>query len=294
MALLNCPECGKEISSNAKTCPHCGCEVTMCPDCNAVFAQKPEVCPSCGHVFNNVIHNVEQSVQDEFGNYVQDELSAINVAGIIQTILNFIKLGILIAAVVIYATLPQDDPLEYLYALSHMKQVFHVLIILFCIVVFADEIITIFVNNDCNIVYKLAANKMTLLDIDGVKYCKEHQNTLNNIAKKTNEWNFILNAAYNQDDKSSNKYSTLLIIIGTLLTIIQVICFAIVAYQLIDTAVVCAVLEKNFNWIENINYVALIIHIVGVVAYNIAKKVIQKKYFKNLKKWSNSKTINLK
>lgn len=24
MSLINCPECGKEISSSAKTCPHCG------------------------------------------------------------------------------------------------------------------------------------------------------------------------------------------------------------------------------------------------------------------------------
>lgn len=24
MALINCPECELEISSNAKTCPHCG------------------------------------------------------------------------------------------------------------------------------------------------------------------------------------------------------------------------------------------------------------------------------
>ena len=24
MALMNCPECGKEISNQAKCCPHCG------------------------------------------------------------------------------------------------------------------------------------------------------------------------------------------------------------------------------------------------------------------------------
>lgn len=25
MALINCPECGREVSDTAKTCPHCGC-----------------------------------------------------------------------------------------------------------------------------------------------------------------------------------------------------------------------------------------------------------------------------
>ena len=44
MALINCPECGKQISSKASSCPHCGCpqdeflkESTPSRDTNAVF-----------------------------------------------------------------------------------------------------------------------------------------------------------------------------------------------------------------------------------------------------------------
>lgn len=48
MAMIVCPECGKEISSNAKACPHCGCEVTVCPDCGAVYAGQKETCDTCG------------------------------------------------------------------------------------------------------------------------------------------------------------------------------------------------------------------------------------------------------
>lgn len=29
MALINCPECGKEISDSAEKCIHCGYEITM-------------------------------------------------------------------------------------------------------------------------------------------------------------------------------------------------------------------------------------------------------------------------
>ena len=29
MALISCTECGKEISSKAKTCPQCGCPVSI-------------------------------------------------------------------------------------------------------------------------------------------------------------------------------------------------------------------------------------------------------------------------
>lgn len=28
MAMINCPECGKEISDKATVCPNCGCPIT--------------------------------------------------------------------------------------------------------------------------------------------------------------------------------------------------------------------------------------------------------------------------
>lgn len=40
MAMVNCSECGKEISDKAASCPHCGAPQA---------AQKPPVtCPNCG------------------------------------------------------------------------------------------------------------------------------------------------------------------------------------------------------------------------------------------------------
>jgi len=34
MALIKCPDCGKDVSTEAATCPHCG---------------RPVTCPHCGH-----------------------------------------------------------------------------------------------------------------------------------------------------------------------------------------------------------------------------------------------------
>lgn len=48
MAIVKCPECGKEISTNASQCVHCGSPFTVCPDCNTVLAGTPETCPACG------------------------------------------------------------------------------------------------------------------------------------------------------------------------------------------------------------------------------------------------------
>lgn len=52
MAMIKCPECGAEISSHAKSCPHCGCGISVCPDCGAAYAESPKECASCGCIFS--------------------------------------------------------------------------------------------------------------------------------------------------------------------------------------------------------------------------------------------------
>lgn len=49
MALINCPECGKQISSSAKQCVHCGCAFTVCPECGNAIVGSSDVCPECGY-----------------------------------------------------------------------------------------------------------------------------------------------------------------------------------------------------------------------------------------------------
>lgn len=51
MAIIKCPECGRQISDKAPTCPNCGVEiagkVTKCPDCYNVYFKDEEMCPNC-------------------------------------------------------------------------------------------------------------------------------------------------------------------------------------------------------------------------------------------------------
>ena len=51
MALIKCKECGESISSNAKTCPHCGFknDVKICPECGKKVKDSDINCPSCGY-----------------------------------------------------------------------------------------------------------------------------------------------------------------------------------------------------------------------------------------------------
>lgn len=49
MALVNCPECGAQVSSTAKQCVHCRCKYSVCPECGGVFAGDVKICPACGY-----------------------------------------------------------------------------------------------------------------------------------------------------------------------------------------------------------------------------------------------------
>lgn len=51
MALINCKECGQQISDSASVCPHCGAPVVkdvFCTNCGVKMPQDMKYCPHCG------------------------------------------------------------------------------------------------------------------------------------------------------------------------------------------------------------------------------------------------------
>lgn len=50
MALIKCPDCGKEFSDQAVACPNCGRpnRTKFCKFCGSVIDQDCVVCPKCG------------------------------------------------------------------------------------------------------------------------------------------------------------------------------------------------------------------------------------------------------
>ena len=49
--IIKCPECGHQVSDQAKTCPSCGIDIagkiTQCPDCGEVIFKEQARCPNC-------------------------------------------------------------------------------------------------------------------------------------------------------------------------------------------------------------------------------------------------------
>lgn len=56
MALISCPQCGKEVSNKAKVCPGCGNVLIkeeppvpiVCKECGAEVPAEVKICPNCG------------------------------------------------------------------------------------------------------------------------------------------------------------------------------------------------------------------------------------------------------
>ena len=55
MAIIKCPECGHQVSDQAKTCPSCGIDIMgnikRCPECGDIVFKDSDVCPDCHHPF---------------------------------------------------------------------------------------------------------------------------------------------------------------------------------------------------------------------------------------------------
>lgn len=56
MALIKCPECGKEVSDKAAVCPNCGVEIApdevkavICPECGSEIDPAQNICKNCGY-----------------------------------------------------------------------------------------------------------------------------------------------------------------------------------------------------------------------------------------------------
>lgn len=100
MALIQCPECGQEISDKAKKCIHCGIvfveektvnEEIKCIECGMVLAETDEICPNCGCP-------IERKVEEENPKLQQVEVTNIKKAVKIKKIIVGIIIVIVICA----------------------------------------------------------------------------------------------------------------------------------------------------------------------------------------------------
>ncbi|MCM1546573.1 MAG: hypothetical protein NC033_06010 [Clostridiales bacterium] len=102
MALIKCPECGGEVSSNADKCVHCGCNYSYCPECEAVHLGKVDVCLSCGYRINGARAESKGASADEFTAACAKRASTDRVVDrvlkVVQTAMPFVSIALIIFA----------------------------------------------------------------------------------------------------------------------------------------------------------------------------------------------------
>lgn len=52
MAIIECSECGKEISDKSRSCIHCGNPIERkikCKECGKEYNINNKICPHCGY-----------------------------------------------------------------------------------------------------------------------------------------------------------------------------------------------------------------------------------------------------
>ena len=63
MALIECPECKKQLSDAIDVCIHCGAHIRICPECRQVLVENARTCPNCGFVISPKEEQVAHSPQ---------------------------------------------------------------------------------------------------------------------------------------------------------------------------------------------------------------------------------------
>lgn len=84
MALIKCPECGKEISDAAVKCPNCGYPVKAeqkkkekenknqklveCPECHNMVESQYKTCPCCGYTLKGESEIAVEKIKSTWNN----------------------------------------------------------------------------------------------------------------------------------------------------------------------------------------------------------------------------------
>ena len=67
--IIKCPECGHQVSDQAKSCPSCGIDIagkiTRCPDCGEYIFKDQSECPNCHCSINAASVEAQSSEQEQ-------------------------------------------------------------------------------------------------------------------------------------------------------------------------------------------------------------------------------------
>ena len=101
MAIMECPNCGEQVSDKAKKCVHCGAvlipeEKRYCQECGAELEADADVCPKCGCPVDNAKENetVPQQVEVTGVKIAKKSKKIIAIAAVVVLIVALIAVAV--------------------------------------------------------------------------------------------------------------------------------------------------------------------------------------------------------
>lgn len=157
MALIKCPECGHEISSKAKTCVHCGCNIFVCPECNKAYSEAIERCNACGYIMNEKAHTSPEYLcladnsatlknNNELNEFLIQQKKKVKIKNLVNFVVCVIMLLVAsIALIVLYRWFNKEE-LEMLNQIFSVRKTIRIILILVLIIAIAGEILFMVYN----------------------------------------------------------------------------------------------------------------------------------------------------
>lgn len=275
MALIKCPECGREMSTNAKACPHCGSEITICPDCEKIYAGKVEVCINCGCDMRKLESGKAEADLFDFMNSGEDTLKCDDEKKLYEKIeryeysfklIHYIYIGFYLLTALIYFlaihfSFRKDDILlNFINAYSNTNWVLIIASVMY-IISATFNFIWVFIYFFC------CANWLTEEKIDGMQYVRKDLNYIFTKDKKGKFYAILRDTSlivfygvYFKEMKSAKRTIFIGLALKVLFSIVAAIIFYVSIQQNIQIALKGMLLD-NYE-IKDLNFVLIIVSLV--------------------------------
>jgi hypothetical protein len=293
MSLINCPECGKQVSSSAHQCVHCGCSYTVCPECGKVYIGILDKCTNCGYDIlkpskKHFFKSEQNSTATNENNILTVWQERSFVDNKVMTILRFFSLALsilvmilcLIACIVIWTW--DETKLESLTTLSTVNTNAHNLIIAACVLGVLVPIIFNFIPLYAEV---MCGSWLRKNNYDITPYVKKIYGSLelNDVNDKVSN-NIITSAGYLSKVPSDKNILITKFIILCIIAIIATVCIGIFLTQNLEEWLNVKIYSRDFIF----QYKAGIFAVVSIILYYIVKFSFNSYYDKRKMRWVES------
>ena len=221
MALIKCPECGKEVSSNTKQCIHCGSKFTACPECGNVAVGEVSVCQKCGYAFKKGTNEIK--FKEEVNSTIEGDLlkrwqKSSPVDGTVMKFSKIVKITVGVLSVVFFTVAViklvswlKSDELEKIMTAIKTKSTIKSMIAVVCIF----DILDMLCEPIANAYIKLrCGNWIKRNKIDAISYLRANINNAD--INSLDDYKLMAEAVYYKEN-AKNKYEIFIGLIVRLL-----------------------------------------------------------------------------